>query len=328
MSFFVLPVPVEYTLALNATVYYAAVRSNHSLNVPVFRIRAIVNANMPNVGNLSITVRREENFVQFEGGVRQITVPEDELVTNGDERVVDFSLKLIDDPSVYFEDSNRTQIELDSEINLIAFPPGQILTETSRIVLKIICQSPGKYNTDISIVLIIFTCLQMVVKVILHYLLAIPTHAPMEAAVVRLTAVPTVTVPHAGVVSTAQRVLRSVKIHLHLVPLRASLTRKDVVQSLTLLALSNVSMVVLALQCLTRKIVAIVWLDSLEACVNLDLVWKTTARMEGRVLWSTSRSLCANVSRSSQGECVKQHCVWLKWMSQCILRVLLSTVGQ
>ena len=138
--------PLDYTIALNATVYYAEIYSNHPLSTPVFTIRAIINA-LSEVSNVSVALQGDEhnNLFALEGGGIQVTVGQNEQVTTGDNmRAADISLSLAGDLETHFE-QDHYPVELQFEISLIAFPPNQILTKTSTAIVKI-CLSPGKFH--------------------------------------------------------------------------------------------------------------------------------------------------------------------------------------
>ena len=136
--------PLDYTIALNATVYYAEIYIDHPLSTPVFRFRAIINA-LSEVSDVSVTLQGDEhnNLFVLEGGGIQATVQQSEQVTTGDNmRAADISLSLAGDLETQFE-QDRYPVELQFEISLIAFPTNQILTKTSTAIVKI-CLSPGK----------------------------------------------------------------------------------------------------------------------------------------------------------------------------------------
>ena len=87
-SFFI--VQSDYQLALNTTVYYSNILSNTPLNTPVYRIRAIINAQSMEILVLQFRTgqNNESDLFEFECGINErITKSDCELVSIGSKRV-------------------------------------------------------------------------------------------------------------------------------------------------------------------------------------------------------------------------------------------------
>ena len=116
--------------------YYAQIYRNNSQSTPVFTVRAIVNASLPQINSLVITLHEDENSVS-----PMITRSESDLVTVGNQRVTDFSF-LASNLYTHFNEEDFP-VEWFITINLTVSLPSQTLHDTSRGLVKI-CLSPGK----------------------------------------------------------------------------------------------------------------------------------------------------------------------------------------
>ncbi|CAI8037843.1 Neurogenic locus notch homolog protein 1 [Geodia barretti] len=99
------PLPSDYAIALNATVYYAKIHIGQPLNTPVFRIRAFFNTTA-NIVTSSISLSQTgkiNKLFEFEGGsnnrIGDIVVP------IADHSVFDTSINLVQHPDTQFGES-------------------------------------------------------------------------------------------------------------------------------------------------------------------------------------------------------------------------------
>ena len=139
--------PADYRLALNATVYYADIRSDTQVNSPVYRLRASVNMNEIPI-DMSITLTQTgqiNNLFDFEGGSNnRIGISLSDLVTIGNERVFDTQINLVDDPASEFDEDDYP-VELDIDIQFVVlFATNEALQVTSR-GLGSITEAPGEF---------------------------------------------------------------------------------------------------------------------------------------------------------------------------------------
>jgi hypothetical protein len=137
----IFPVPADRSVALNATVYYAQIYRNNSQSTPVFTVRAIISASLPQINSLVITLHEDENSNFFGGISQMITRSESDLVTVGNQRVTDFSFLASNLDTRFNEDD--FPVEWFITINLTVSLPSETLHDTSRGLVKI-CLSPGK----------------------------------------------------------------------------------------------------------------------------------------------------------------------------------------
>lgn len=139
--------PADYRLALNATVYYADIRSDTQVNTPVYRLRASVNVN-ENPIDMSITLTQTgqiNNLFDFEGGSNnRIGISLSDLVTIGNDRVFDTQINLVADPATEFDEDDYP-VELDIDIQFVVlFATNEALQVTSR-GLGSITEAPGEF---------------------------------------------------------------------------------------------------------------------------------------------------------------------------------------
>ena len=143
----ILLVPSDYTLALNATVYYADIFSDYPLNTPVFRIRAIVRSN--DHFNLFISLSQTaqiNDIFEFDDSTPdddRIDIAIDDLIQlEEDVFVFDATINLVQDPATTFEESDYP-VNLDVDISLVGlYPPSTALQRVSRAT-GVIRNAPG-----------------------------------------------------------------------------------------------------------------------------------------------------------------------------------------
>ena len=127
-------VPSGYTVAMNATVYFAEIYSDFPLNTPVFSIRVIVSS-IDDLLDLFISLSQTghiNNLFEFEGGSNnRIGITTADLVSNGDHYVFDVSINLVEDPATEFEESDYP-VELDIDLSLVGlYFPDMAIQELS-----------------------------------------------------------------------------------------------------------------------------------------------------------------------------------------------------
>ena len=111
-----------FYIALNATIYYADIHTDHPLNTPVFRIRAILESDVVPV-DLSLSLSQTgqiNNLFEFEGGTSndRLSIPVEDFVDNGNERVYDTAINLVADPGTEF-DNEDYPVNLDLDITFV-----------------------------------------------------------------------------------------------------------------------------------------------------------------------------------------------------------------
>ena len=114
--------PSDYNIALNATAYYAKILSNHPLNTPVFRIKAIISAdsNPASIAIVFFQTPAIQNILELEGGsFDTIFISAADLVTRGSESVYETSINLIQHPFSEFYDA-AYPIKFNLSIYLLA----------------------------------------------------------------------------------------------------------------------------------------------------------------------------------------------------------------
>ena len=126
--------PSGYTVAMNATVYFAEIYSDFPLNTPVFSIRVIVSS-IDDLLDLFISLSQTghiNNLFEFEGGSNnRIGITTADLVSNGDHYVFDVSINLVEDPATEFEESDYP-VELDIDLSLVGlYFPDMAIQELS-----------------------------------------------------------------------------------------------------------------------------------------------------------------------------------------------------
>ena len=112
----------DYTIALNATVYYVEIRSDHPLNTPVFRIRAFFRSTAGfQAASLGLSQTGQiNNLFEFEGGSNDtISISIGDFVSVGGQNVFDTTINLIREPDSEFTKMNYP-VDLDMDINLVA----------------------------------------------------------------------------------------------------------------------------------------------------------------------------------------------------------------
>ena len=138
-----------FVLALNATIYHAVIHNDHPLNTPVFRIRAIIE-NSDNVvpADLSLSLSQTgqiNNLFEFEDGTSndRLSIPFEDFVDNGNERVYDTAIILVADPGTEFENEDYP-VPLDITIRFVGLfiVPNAALNFNSRGTGNIL-QAPG-----------------------------------------------------------------------------------------------------------------------------------------------------------------------------------------
>ena len=142
-----LVVSADFRLALNATIYYADIRSDTQVNSSVYKLRASVNVN-ENPIDMSITLTQTgqiNNLFDFEGGSNnRIGISLSDLVTIGNERVFDTQINLVADPATEFAEDDYP-VELDIEIQyIVLFATNEALQVTSRGLGRIL-KAPGEF---------------------------------------------------------------------------------------------------------------------------------------------------------------------------------------
>ena len=140
--------PADYRAALNASIYYANISSDTTLNTPVFRIRLSINANE---NPLDISIRfsqtvQVQNLLDFEGSSdNRIDISSEDLQTVGNDRIFDTSINLVVDPATEFPDAEDYPVELDLTIALAVLFSSDISTaEANSEGLGYILQPPGE----------------------------------------------------------------------------------------------------------------------------------------------------------------------------------------
>ena len=130
-----------YVLALNATIYYAEIHTDHPLNTPVFRIRAIIESDVVPVDlSLSLSQTGQINSLfEFEGGTSndRLSIPSEDFVDNGNERVYDTAINLVADPGTEF-DNEDYPLSLDLDITFVG------LFTTPNNALNVISHGTGQ----------------------------------------------------------------------------------------------------------------------------------------------------------------------------------------
>ena len=156
---FLLSVPSDYRLALNATHYYANILSNTPLNTPVYRIRAIISTNTDPT-DISITLSQTgqiNEILEFEGGDNnRVSILESALESNGNESVFDTSINLVRDPNNV--DFIQYPVKLNVDIQLVILFQSGAATQTTSKGIGSIEEAPGKCLHVIAILLNIFYC--------------------------------------------------------------------------------------------------------------------------------------------------------------------------
>ena len=102
------PVPSDYVIALNATVYYADIHIGHPLNTPVFRIRAFFSS-PTTLGDTKISLSQSikvNTLFEFKGGTNNmINIVSANLTSvGGGHSVFDTSINLVEHPNTEFEE--------------------------------------------------------------------------------------------------------------------------------------------------------------------------------------------------------------------------------
>ena len=123
--YYSLSVPADYSIAMNATIYYAEISTDTPLNTPVYRIRISINVNLEPI-DISVRFFQTEqinSLFKFEGNTtandsRDISM--NELLTIGNERVFDTSINLVADPASQFEEDDYP-VELGLTIQFLVF---------------------------------------------------------------------------------------------------------------------------------------------------------------------------------------------------------------
>ena len=145
-------VPANYGAVLNATVYYANISSDTTLNTPVFRIRLSIDT----VNTLDISIRlfrsaQIQSLFEFEGSTddsNRIDIPPGDLQTDGSAQVFDTSINLVADPVTVFTNESAYPLDLDLTISLVVFFLGSGTTENNSVGLVHILRAPGKNYSD------------------------------------------------------------------------------------------------------------------------------------------------------------------------------------
>ena len=135
----------RYTVALNATVYYAEIHSDYPLNTPVFSIRVYVSST---VGLLDLLISLSQtgeinNLFEFEGGDNdRITINIDNLVpVGGDHYVFDTSINLVQEPE--FEE-DEYPVNLDIDVGLVGLYSPDVAVQELSIAMGQILNTPGE----------------------------------------------------------------------------------------------------------------------------------------------------------------------------------------
>ena len=116
--------PLNYTVALNATVYYATIDIDHPLNTPVFRVR-VITSNISNIGTTFISMVEDNQLFEFEGGSNDgRSAQMNDYETDGHMHVFDAFINLVAEPSSRFEGSiYPVSLDIDIELVVIYNPP-------------------------------------------------------------------------------------------------------------------------------------------------------------------------------------------------------------
>ena len=141
-----LSVPVDYRVALNATIYHAEISTDTPLNTPVYRIRISINVNEEPI---DISVRffqtgQINSLFEFEGNTSDNTrdISTVELQTIGNESVFDTSINLVADPGSQFGEDDYP-VELNLTIEFVVLTQNFTVIEDTSQGLGSIQQSPG-----------------------------------------------------------------------------------------------------------------------------------------------------------------------------------------
>ena len=110
--------PSNYSVYLNATVYYATIDVDHPLNTTVFRVRAIINS-ITDFVQMYLSIEQVDQLFEIEGNNYGIILLKDDLEEDGDVHVFDASVNLTVEPDSQFQDSIYP-VSLDININLVA----------------------------------------------------------------------------------------------------------------------------------------------------------------------------------------------------------------
>lgn len=142
MSFLV---PSSYTVALNATIYYAEIHSDYPVNTPVFNIRAFIHS-INGLLDLLISLSQTgqiNNIFEFEGSANDmISITTEDLVQEGDHFVFDTSINLVQDPATEFDESDYP-VTLNIDVSLVGlYLPNNAVQVISR-AMGFILNAPG-----------------------------------------------------------------------------------------------------------------------------------------------------------------------------------------